>query len=571
MSAGRALAAFVVLVLCAASRASAQVAPNAHWRTIDTKHFHVHFTPALEPVARRAAVSAERAYDALAAQLHPPRGPIDLVVADNVDYANGSTTPFPTNRIIVYAHPPLDDIALRSYDDWLSLVITHEMTHAFYLDRTRGWWRVAQHVFGRSPALFPNLYEPGWLTEGLAVYYESALTGFGRVHGSYERMIVGSTARSAGLLGMDTWSLATTRYPGGDIPYGYGGLFLDYLARTRGRASIGKFVETSSGSTIPFRLNHMARQGFGESFSEGWRGWRASILAGITPEHAPMKGWRDLTTDGRLADFPRWLDDTSLVFAAANGKQSFGVDRVTTHGADTRLSRRNGDSPNVPLADGSLVYSQLELTDPYHMYSDLYRERNGAVTRLTHGARLAEVDARGDGALVAVRYGGAARQLVRVTADGRTIAPITGASPDTEWTEPRWSPDGRKIAAARWTRGGITEIVVLDTAGRTLRVLVRDRSSNAQPEWTRDGASIVFSSDRSGASQLYRVGASGGAIRRISDATTGLFNPAISPNGKRIAAIRWESDGYHVGVAPMDSIVGVSPPPAVVAREDGES
>ena len=97
MTRGRALAA-LMFVLAAALPASAQVVPNAHWRTIDTKHFHVHFTPELELTARRAAVSAERAYAKLAERLVKPRGPIDLVIADNVDFANGSTTPFPTNR-----------------------------------------------------------------------------------------------------------------------------------------------------------------------------------------------------------------------------------------------------------------------------------------------------------------------------------------------------------------------------------------------------------------------------------------------------------------------------------------
>ncbi|HXT48623.1 MAG TPA: hypothetical protein VN717_08275, partial [Gemmatimonadaceae bacterium] len=311
MIAGRALVALTLLAMCAAPGARAQTVPNAHWRTIDTKHFHIHFTPALEPAGRRAAMIAEHAYAQLSENLHPPRGPIDLVVADNVDFANGLTTPFPTNRIIVYAHPPLDDISLRYYDDWLRLVITHELTHVFHLDRTRGWWRVAQHVLGRAPFLFPNLYQPGWVTEGLAVYFESDLTGFGRVEGTYEPMIVASTARTNGMLGIDKWSLATSRYPYGDITYGEGSLFIDYLARTRGAPSIRKFVETSSGATIPFRLNHMALQGFGISYSDAWRAWRDSVTAAAQSERVPMSGWHDVTTGGRYVGYPRWTADGS--------------------------------------------------------------------------------------------------------------------------------------------------------------------------------------------------------------------------------------------------------------------
>ena len=88
------------LFFCAARATGAQVPPNDHWRTIRTQHFRVHFTSPVEEEARRAAVNAERAYAELSTELVPPRGTIDLVVADNVDYVNGYATPFPSNRIV---------------------------------------------------------------------------------------------------------------------------------------------------------------------------------------------------------------------------------------------------------------------------------------------------------------------------------------------------------------------------------------------------------------------------------------------------------------------------------------
>src|SRR6185503_1357702 len=93
----------VLLFLGAAGVASAQN-PARPWRTITTTHFRVHFTPELDTLARRAAVHAESAYVRLRRHISPPRGMIDLVIADNVDYSNGSATPFPSNRIVVYAN-----------------------------------------------------------------------------------------------------------------------------------------------------------------------------------------------------------------------------------------------------------------------------------------------------------------------------------------------------------------------------------------------------------------------------------------------------------------------------------
>ncbi|HEX2721583.1 MAG TPA: hypothetical protein VHM24_01595, partial [Gemmatimonadaceae bacterium] len=73
---------------------------------METEHFRVHYTGGLDSEARRGAVNAERAWAELSTELKPPRGKVDLVIADNVDYTNGYATTFPSNRIVLYAHPP---------------------------------------------------------------------------------------------------------------------------------------------------------------------------------------------------------------------------------------------------------------------------------------------------------------------------------------------------------------------------------------------------------------------------------------------------------------------------------
>ena len=42
---------------------------------------------------------------------------------------------------------------------------------------------------------------------------------------------------------------------------------------------------------------------------------------------------------------------------------------------------------------------------------------------------------------------------------------------------------------------------------------------------------------------------------RLTDATTGVFWPAITRDGRSLAAVRWERDGYHVGIAPLDRVL----------------
>jgi hypothetical protein len=552
----------------------AQLRPNSDWRTLKTEHFYIHFTPELEEVARRAANDAEQAYAGLSQHLHPPRGKIDVVISDDVDFSNGYATPFPTNRIVVYANPPVFESALRFTDDPTQLVVTHELTHIFHLDRVGGIWKVLQMAFGRSPYLFPNLYDPSWLVEGLAVYYESLLTGSGRLEGSEHRMI----ARTAALQGVfphiDQLSLANPHFPYGYSVYAYGSLFMDYLGRTHGDSAMRTFVESSSRQLIPLYLNPASRRAFGRSLSTEYRIWANSLLMTSPPWSPPMPGWRDLTVDGAYASFARWLNDSTIVYTGTPGRESNGAYKLTLQSPTARrpspvvsrerIGRRNSRTPNSVLPDGSLLYSQLDYTSAYNVRSDLYIDRkSGGTRRLTHAARLAFPDARRDRLIVAVNTLPAGTRLALVSADGRRVTPITNGSPDEQWSEPRWSPDGKHIAAIRWTRGGTSEVVVIDTAGRVEQSLVRERTVNASPSWSPDGRYVYFSSDRSGVTNLYvaafraafsdTLAGAGAAVERVSDAVTGLFEPQPSPNGHDLAATVFKADGYHIGVAPISS------------------
>src|SRR5690606_18342685 len=135
---------------------------------------------------------------------------------------------------------------------------------------------------------------------------------------------------------------------------------------------------------IPFLLDHDARRGFGVSLRNAWRGWRDSIQAGLVPG-APAAGesspFAELVDHQWQARGPRWRDATTLVAGLNSGRETPGAYAIGLDGAATRLGRRNDGSPQVPLADGGLLYAQLDFLDPYRLRSDLYVSRDGRETR----------------------------------------------------------------------------------------------------------------------------------------------------------------------------------------------
>jgi hypothetical protein len=556
----------IALFSCATTRAGAQLVPSDKWYTIETEHFRVHFVKALEPEARRGAVNAERAFAELSTELKPPAGKIDLVIADNVDYVQGYATSIPSNRVVVFAHPPIDTPELRNYDDWSQLVITHELTHIFHLDRADGLWGLGRKVFGRHPALFPNAYLPSWLVEGLAVYYESRVTGAGRLEGPEHYMFARAAAEAHRLPHLDDISLASSRYPGGESVYIYGSLIFDYLSRTRGPQAVPKFVDITSRAIFPLSLNAKAKKAFGISFENAFRNWSDSLIRSAPRESDPLPGWRELTHNGRSAESPRWAGDSLVLYTAANGREVPGLYSVDPGGRITRLGRRNGLDANILLANGDILFSQPDYTDPFHYRNDLYSSHQGNDTQLTHGARLAQPDARCDGQIVASQSMPGTTRLVRVSPDGRTIEPITMGTAELQWADPRWSPDGHSITAIRVRRGGINELVVLDTLGVVSQVLVSERSIVSDPSWSPTGDRVFYTSARTGTSQAYMAQLSGNnGLTQLSRSTTGLFDLESSPSARQFAAVHFRYDGYHVGIA--NATPGFAPADTSIAHQ----
>ncbi len=221
----------VTLFACAAlglsgAAVSAQ-APDEAWRTIRTEHFRVTFPERLEELARRAGHRAEWAWEELSeAFIEPPDDVIDLLLTDHADISNGFARVTPGNRITIYARPPVDALSLGHTDEWLELVILHELAHIVHLDHVDNpVGRVARAVFGRVTMewpFFPELGTPRWVIEGLATWYESRLTQAGRVEGTFQEMQIRTAVLEGRFEGIDQASGRSPAWPAGNRPYAYG-------------------------------------------------------------------------------------------------------------------------------------------------------------------------------------------------------------------------------------------------------------------------------------------------------------------------------------------------------------
>ena len=554
----------VFLLLLLAPRAAAQVDPSGSWRTLHTAHFRIHFRPAYRDVALLEAREAERSYALLAGELHPPRGVVDLTLGDDVDASNGFTTVFPTSRITIFATPPAGDHGLLFYDSWLRLVTTHELTHVFHLDRTKGIWSALQQVFGRAPGLFPNEYQPSWAIEGLATYYESRFTNGGRVRSSFHTQVLAAD-RAAGASRSPWDALLFTRWADGLVPYAYGSRFLQSLAGVAGDSVVPRFVEATSGQLIPFRVGRqVARVAPGRALATEWiRGTRPA--PGSDAGQPPARLLDSLL---RGEPVPRVSPDgrrIAYVRDAGNGASELRVRDAATFRVVARHRVTGG--VDYDWVGDTLVVAQLDYVTPWRIRSDLYRwVPGGSWRRATRGARLV-APAGGGGRLVALALG---------PATATPTLRVPPGPPGAVWEDVALSPDGRWVAGSR-SAGGRWALVrwPVDSPAAGA-VLVDTRGSIADPVWTPSGE-LWFVAEPTGFPQVYRWRA--GRAEALTAEPLGARAPAPLPDGTLVyvtlGAHGWElrhgapvATGRGAPVAfpeplPFDSA------PVVAVRETG--
>jgi dipeptidyl aminopeptidase/acylaminoacyl peptidase len=105
---------------------------------------------------------------------------------------------------------------------------------------------------------------------------------------------------------------------------------------------------------------------------------------------------------------------------------------------------------------------------------------------------------------------------------------------------PALSPDG-KLVAFQVRRTDLaadkawSEIWLMNADGSSARQMTRGEHMDTGPQFTPDGGSLVFSSNRAGAGQLYVMPIDGGEPRQLTKFPTGVADPVFSPDGKYVA------------------------------------
>jgi serine/threonine-protein kinase len=236
---------------------------------------------------------------------------------------------------------------------------------------------------------------------------------------------------------------------------------------------------------------------------------------------------------------PRWLGER-LYFKrrSEGGSDLFRLDidlrSGEARGEPTLVLSGIGDGLSITQDAGTLVYSRAP--GNIHIWGIELEGRRGAfrprTRQLTSGTQWhGSPDITADG-----------RNVAFVSDDALFVMPFAGdssprwvATPSGGVVEPRWSPDGSKIAFALMDSSGTGLFVADQGTGRVAKVGTRGPNIMPELSWSPDGGRLVFAWD--GRRQLFFVDLATGRDTSLQwDSQYRVFSPRWSPDGREIVA-----------------------------------
>lgn len=471
---------------------------KADFKIIQTEHFDLYYYDREYEAALDVARMAERSYARLSRLLNhnfTERKPIILYASHSefqetniggggIDEGTGGFTDFLRHRNVF----PLTG----SYAE-VEHVLQHEMTHQFQFDI----WSRGLGIGGAQGII--NVNAPLWFGEGMAEYFS-----IGPVDPNTAMWL-----RDAALEG----KLPTAKDFYQIFPYRFGHALLSYIGERWGDDAIAAITKTASAGTVEVALKRVLGVSFGQLVAQ----WRDAVQKQYLPEVSNRVKARTMSTplltekvaEGTLHLAPALAPDGSYV---------------------AYFSERNSYFVDLYLADGTTgtVLHRL-LKSTYSSDYETYRFITSSSSWSPDSKYLT----------VAAKRGGRDEILIIDPVKNRTVRRIKVDLSGV--TAPTWSPDGRQLVFSGLD-GGVSDLYLINADGTDLRRLTHDKFADLHPVFSPDGRTIAFTTDRGPATD-FRTLAIGKMRIGLYDVATGRIDlPAAMATGENVSP-QWSPDG----------------------------
>ena len=444
------------------------------WRVLRGEHVDLYYYPEEEELGRVALAYAEASYDTLERRFnHAVTRRIPLIVyASHSDFEQTNILPFiPPEGLLGVTEFLKRRVALPfrgSYAEFRH-TIRHELVHVFQLS-------LAAQTFGRYPR-FRQVGMPLWWTEGLAEFFSAG-------EDSRDDMVLRDMTIDGHLP-----SLTDLAYAYGGLVYPVGGSIHRFLAERYGEWRILELYNDI------WKYNGFDAALLGvygrtvDQLSDEWQYWMRQhyypAVASQPPLAITARKLTDLAIKPTAYQLPGDSTPSFLFFSPRSGYTTIYAENLAGRG------RR-------PVVQGE----RSEQFESFHFFESRIDVSADGVAAFS--SKYAERDAL------------FFWDLRKSKVVGRYQFPEL-----VSILSPAWAPDGKSVVFSGLSVSGYSDLYRLWLADGRLERLTSDRYEDLDPTISPDGATVVFSSDRtpfgaSGAHNLFALELATGAIRYLT-------------------------------------------------------
>jgi serine/threonine-protein kinase len=239
-----------------------------------------------------------------------------------------------------------------------------------------------------------------------------------------------------------------------------------------------------------------------------------------------------------------------------------GSSRLVAHIVEPSLCSWAPDAKQIACASGNALYLAVGVRfgnlSPSRIV--ICRVADGLVATISDSFSLNQSPIwSADGKwlyYVSTRFGPGDIYAQRITGSGKASGPPVRLTTGLGAQSISLSADGRRLAYGEYAARSNIWSLPLPTAGPVTSALATPLTSGTQVieamTVSHDGKWLLFDSDRSGNSDIYRMPIGGGEPERLTSDSAAEFSADLSPDGTEFAFHSWRAGSRDIFVQPLD-------------------
>ena len=483
---------YLLVPVVAATAGERVQSPDAQWKTIKTQHYHINYPANPKGDFESFAVEVASKIDGIHAVVaemvgFEAKGPIQVTIRDPYMESNASVLPSLTRPLVeLWKTLPESYSEIGHYDNYVEMVLTHEITHLHHLLRPS-----KSSVMPIGPI---KLKAPRMIEEGYATLLEGRVTGTGRPHSAYRAAVIRQWALQGKLPDYSAVS-KVNGFRGGSMAYLIGSSYLEWLEQQNpGKPDI--LQRFWAQLTSKGRYDDSFKAIFGMKPEDSYDRWRVEVTYDAVTLEQNAKA-NDLVREGWLV--ARFNSEITHLSVSPDG---------------TKLMARMTGVKEAGVWIWDLEASQ-------ELLKDLVAKQISTITSDLQTADESEL-------IVKVR---AKPLFKRLTVIGR----YNGALPRNAW----WTGNDQVTFEVRLPNGeGVVEPVFMVIDLKTGKLKSTDApviDENSEFTW----------SDVDGAWNIVRK-LPDGREQQLTRTLSAAWNPAPTPDGKTLYYVRLTATGCEI-------------------------